>query len=123
MFFNPSRKHAFPPELTVGQSPILQVVPVIKLLGVMIQEDLRWGAQVKYMASKKIWMLRRMKNLGVDEETISKYWASECRVHLENSCSVWNGEMTVKQSRDLERTQRRALASYTSWGQNYEENC
>ena len=64
-----------------------------------------------------------MKNLGVDEETIAMYWASECRVHLENSCSVWNGGITVKQSRDLERTQRRALASFTSWGQNYEENC
>ena len=63
------------------------------------------------------------KNLGVDEQTIAKYWASESRIHLENACAVWNGGLTFRQSPDLERTQRRALSSSTSWDRNYEENC
>ena len=54
----------------------------MKLLGFMIQNDLRWEAQVAHMvtkASKKIWLLRRMRQLGVDEKTITTYWVMEGR--------------------------------------------
>ena len=74
MVCNPSKTITFPPEFSIGPSGILEVKPVLKILGIQIQNDLKWGAQVEQMvtkASSKIWMLRRMKQLGVDERTKS----------------------------------------------------
>ena len=70
-------------------------------------------------ASKKIWVLRRMKQLGVDEKTILNYWTKEGRCHLEMCSPVWSGGITVQQSRDLERVQRRTVAAISSWDQDY----
>ena len=36
MIFNPSRKYAFPPEFTIGNKTILQVEPILRILGVQI---------------------------------------------------------------------------------------
>ena len=61
MICNNSRKHAFAPEFKVGNSEVLQVKDTLKILGVMIQANLKWEAQVEQMsrkASKKIWLLR-----------------------------------------------------------------
>ena len=55
MLFNASRKYAFPPEFTMGQDE-LTVKHTHKILGVMVQDDARWGTQVEFMirkASKK----------------------------------------------------------------------
>ena len=76
MVFNATRIHAFPPEFTLGESEILQTKTEHKILGLKIQNDLKWGAQIKQMtskASKKIWLLRRMKRLGVDDTTVINY--------------------------------------------------
>ena len=86
----------------LGNADILQEKTSMKLLGVMIQNDLRWEAQVAHMvtkASKKIWLLRRMRQLGVDEKTITTYWVMEGRVHLEAAVPVWAGALTSSQAR------------------------
>ena len=62
-------------------------------------------------ASKTIWALRRMKALGVDTKTLVQYWKSEGRVHLEMACPVWHSNITLAQSRSLERSQRVAMAA------------
>ena len=74
MVFNQSKKYAFAPEFKLGSSEVLTTHKELRILGVMVQEDLGWDAQVKFMiekASNKIWLLRRMKQLGVDEPTIT----------------------------------------------------
>jgi hypothetical protein len=127
MLFNNSRKHAFPPEFKMGGDELLEVKNELKILGVIVQNDLRWGAQVKQMttkASKKLWLLRRMKQLGVDETTITTYWKSEGRCHLEFGVPVWNGAITRGQQRDLQRVQRRAVAAITGCGrEDYTASC
>ena len=115
MLFNQSRKYAFPPEFTLGQDR-LSVQKVHKVLGLLVQDDLRWGAQVEQMvrkASKKIWLLRRMRNLAVDENTIARYWKSEGLCHLEYCSPVYSGALTKKQEQDLARVHRRAVAAIT----------
>ena len=92
MLFNFSRKYAFPPEFQLGLSEntsnpeeYLSVKRNHKILGVVIQNDLRWNAQVDNMvrkASKKIWLLRRMRLMGVDQQTIASYWKAEGNCHL-----------------------------------------
>jgi hypothetical protein len=116
MLFNRSRTLAFPPEFQIGNSGILQVKKTLRILGVLVQDDLGWRSQVNEMvkrASKTIWVLRRMKALGVDQPTLTEYWKSEGRVHLEMACPVWHSGLTTGQSRDLDRAQRMAMAAIT----------
>ena len=129
MTFNFSRKYAFPSEFHLGTSETLQEKTTQKVLGVMVQDDLRWGAQVEHMvrkASKALWVLRRMRQLGVDQTTITTYWVSEGRVHLEAGVPVWAGALTSSQARDLTRVQRRAVAATTgrsTRGEEYLATC
>ena len=53
MLFNSSRKYAFPPEFTLGHDK-LDVKNCHKILGLMAQDDARWGAQVGYMVKKSL---------------------------------------------------------------------
>ena len=128
MLFNSSRKYAFPPEFTLGQEE-LAVKTNHKILGVMVQDDARWGTQVEHMtkkASKKIWLLRRMKKLGVDEATIACFWKAEGLCHLEYCSPVWSGALTKQQKQDLARVHRRAVAAITGFstkGEEFVANC
>ena len=86
------------------------------ILGIIIQDDLRWSSQVQQMVSKATrttWVLRRMRALGVDQQTLVTYWKAEGRVHLELACPVGHPGLTVAQSRDLDRAQRVAMAAIT----------
>ena len=69
MLFSRSRTFAFPPEFTVGKTDILEVKRTLRVLGVLIQDDGKWVAQVEEMvrrATRTTWVLRRMRSLGVD---------------------------------------------------------
>ena len=93
---------------------LLEEKSTLKILGVQIQSDLRWDAQVLQMitrASKTSWVLRRMRALGVDTKTLVSYWKAEGRVHLEMCAGVWHSSLTVAQSRSLSRAQRVAMAA------------
>ena len=128
MLFNSSPKYAFPPEFTLGQEE-LAVKTNHKILGVMVQDDARWGTQVEHMtkkASKKIWLLRRMKKLGVDEATIACFWKAEGLCYLEYCNPVWSGALTKQQKQDLARVHRRAVAAITGFstkGDEFVANC
>ena len=122
LLFNFSQKYSFPPEFQLheGNNPstsrYLNVQKSHKILGLFVQNDLRWGTQVDYMVkkgSKKIWMLRRMRQMGVDQRTIASYWKAEGLCHLEYCSPVYSGALTVQQERDLARVHRRAVAAIT----------
>jgi hypothetical protein len=123
MKFSRAKTHDFPPEFTVGGSEILQEKQILKILGIQIQADLRWDAQVTQMigrATRTIWALRRMRTLGVDQPTLVQFWRSEGRVHLEAAVQVWNGAITAAQSRALSRVQRVAMAAISgSWDRSH----
>ena len=98
-------------------------------VGIMVQEDLKWDSQVEMMvkkASQKIWMLRRMRNLGVDEPTMAMYWRTEGLCYLEFGSPIWSGGLSLAQQRDLSRVQRRAVAALTGFssrGEEYAATC
>ena len=84
----------------------------------MVQSDLRWGTQCAEMvkkASKTTWVLRRMRELGVDTATLVQYWKAEGRVHLEFQAPVWHSGLTAAQSRSLDRAQRLAMVAMAGW--------
>ena len=81
-----------------------------------MEDTLRWDSQCQEMikkATRTIWVIRRMKALGVQQSLLVDYWKSEGRVHLEYGCPVWHSSLTVAQSRSLDRAQRVAMAAIT----------
>ena len=118
MLFSRSVNFDFPPEYKIGESNYLEEKKVMTILGVQVQSNLRWDSQVLQMvtrASKTIWVLRRMKLLGVDKHTLVEYWKSEGRVHLEMGCPVWHSSLTMAQGRSLDRCQRIAMAAIAGY--------
>ena len=112
MLFSRSRTHAYPPEFVIGDSDVLNVRKTLCILGVQVQDDLKWKSQVAMIvqkASRTTWVLGRMQSLGVDQETLVDFWKAEGRVHLELACPVWR--CTVSQARDLDRARRMAMAA------------
>ena len=113
LLFNNSTTLDFPPEFGLGQSQYLQEKTSTKLLGVIVNNKANFGDNTEEMVrrgTKKLWLLRRMRQLGLDSTTVLKYWTSEGRPLLENACALWTGSLTVIQSRSLEAVQRSAMA-------------
>ena len=116
MKFSRSRKYDFPAELTIGGSDILEVRTQHSILGITVQDDLRWQSQCDEMvrrATRCTWAIRRMRTMGVPQSTLVEYWKSEGRVMLEYGCPVWHSGLTVTQSHSLDRAQRVAMAAIT----------
>ena len=107
--FNKTRKWNFPPEVTLSGNQTIHNVNEIKLVGVMISRDLKWGPNTEYITKKamrRIWTLRRMKNLGLDTEQILDTYTKEIRSVLELAVPAWHSGLTCKQSEDIERVQK-----------------
>ena len=68
MIFNTARKYDFTPTLNISED-LLEVSEEIKLLGVKITDDLKWNLNNQYITTKaysRLWMLRKLKNLGAN---------------------------------------------------------
>ena len=107
-----SRTKAFPTEIKIDED-FLKVKTEMKILGVMLQPNLKWASNTAYIckkAYKNMWAIRRMKNLGLDTFTLVDYYIKEVRVHLELAVPVWHSGLTLKLSSDIERVQRVAVS-------------
>ena len=106
MLFTRSKQHAFPPEFQIGSMKVLEEKDAQKILGVTVQNYLRWTMHVEDMvrkATRSTWVLRRMRALGVDQDTLVAFWKAEGRVHLELACPVWHSGLSVAQAQDLDQ--------------------
>ena len=68
MKFYRSRNYDFPPEFIIGGSQHLEVKTEQKILGVIVQNSLKWDSQCREMVKKATnttWAIRRMEALGV----------------------------------------------------------
>ena len=112
MKFSKSRSKDFPVEIKLDDS-ILNERNKVTILGVVISSDLRWDANTEHIckkANKNMWIMRRMKALGMDPFIILDYYYKEIRVHLEYAVPVWHSGLTIKLSNDIERVQRVAIS-------------
>ena len=106
-----SRTKTFPIEIEI-EDDFLEVKEELKILGVILQPNLKWAKNSAYIcrkAYKNMWSLRRMKMLGMDSFTILDYYMKEVRVHLELAVPVWHSGLANKLSNDIERVQRVAV--------------
>ena len=112
MLFNTAKNWDFLPEIQVdGQN--LEVVEEYKLLGVMITSDLKWDANTEHITKKaysRLWMLRRLKNLGLKTESLLQIFITQVRSVLEYGAVTWHSMLTDDNSKSIERVQKSALS-------------
>ena len=95
------------------------------MLGIILTSDLRWQANTMFICKKamaKLWLLRRIKVMKLNEHLILDYYLKEIRVLMEQGVAIWNSGLTKGQINDLEKVQKAALkvisgeryCSYTS---------
>ena len=89
-------------DLRIGNE-VLPYVEKAKVLGVLIQHDLKWNAQIDDMlskANKRLFMLRSLKKFGFDQDELTVVYKSYLRPVLEYGDVVWHPSITKKQSKD-----------------------
>ena len=102
--FSKTRKWNFLPELCLSDDIILKTETSIKLVGVIVSNDLKWTENTDYIcqkAMKKIWVLRRMIFMGLETEHIFDTYTKEVRSILELAVPVWHSSLTKKLSSDI----------------------
>ena len=111
MLFNRAKTLDFQPKILIN-GKLLDVVKFTKLLGVMISSDMKWNKNVQYISGrvrKKLWTLRRTKELGGTTEELLLIYKLQIRCLTEIACPSWNGALTVQNIKDLERLQKISL--------------
>ena len=91
--FNKSRKFDYPPEVHFSNNQTLEVVSELKLVGVIVSDDLRWKKNTDYIcqkATQNLWTLRRLKNFNLDIFKIFDVYSKEIRSLLELAVPVWH---------------------------------
>ena len=127
MLINFSRKMSFSPSITIGGTDTIKEVYHTKLLGVIIQSDLRWDLNTDYIfskASSKLWLLRRLKFLNIEPLILTDFYVKEIRSVLEYAAPVWYSSITSEQSRQLEKIQVYSVSIILSdWDSSYKHKC
>ena len=98
----------------------LEVVEEFKLLGLIFQSNLKWQANSDAMCKKayaRLWMLRRLKELGASSTEMLDVFHKQIRCVLEMAVAVWEPALTKAQSKQLERVQQ--CAFYIIMGSSY----
>ena len=106
-------------EVILQVKEVLEVKREHRILGVIVQDDLKWGSHVQQMVSRDTcttWVIRRMKALGVQQSALVEYWHSEGCCHLELAIPVWHSSLTSS----LSRAQRVAMWAITGrWAESH----
>ena len=108
MVFNPCSSIDFSPEFSLENND-LEVVDEMRLLGIVIKSDLKWNANTENMvqkANKRIWILRRLKNLGAKQTDLIDVYIKQIRSVLELAVPVWHGRINLTEQLDIERIQK-----------------
>lgn len=99
------------PPIVVNQCTIDRV-KTFKLLGIVFNSKLTWDDHVLYIlakVSKRLYYIRQLVKSGVSLKDIVCIYCSLIRSILEYGCAVWHPGLTVSQSKDIERIQKRCL--------------
>ena len=100
-------------KINSSKSCVVKICKTMTVLGVILNPDLKLSANTVYIckkAYKNMWMVRRMKVIGLDTFTMMDYFMKEIRVHLDLAVPVWQSGLTLKLSADLKRVQRFAVS-------------
>ena len=91
---------------------IFQQVSQYKILGVMVNSDLKWDDHVTAITSKvgkRLWFMKQLRRAGVCQNDPLYYYQAVVRPVLEYASPCWQASLTKEQTKQLEDVQRRAL--------------
>ena len=111
MVFNPCWSKDFMPEMVLGGVE-LEVVEEMRLLGLIVTPDMKWASNTKHIVKRafsKLWMVRRLKGLGVTTDQLVDVYVKQVRSILELAVPAWHGAISQADATDIERVQKCAL--------------
>ena len=111
MIFNPCTSVDFMPDFKIDGQDI-ELVEEMRLLGLIITTDMKWKANTEFIVKrgyKKLWVIRRLKVLGANEDELLDMYTKQIRCLLELAVPAWNGAITQEDRLDIERVQKAAL--------------
>ena len=109
--FNRSTKNIAPKQLLLNGNE-LNSVDKIKLLGVIITNDLRWRENTSELCkkvNKKFYMIWKLKEFGFKKEELLTLWKVVLRPIVEYAAPLWHSGLIESDIRKLERLQRKAI--------------
>ena len=114
MLFNAAKHNDFMPEIKVkDENQNIAVVEEFKLLGIMITSDLKWDANTNSITKKayqRLWMVRRLMNLGLKRRNLVKVYTTQIRSLLEFGAVTWHSMLTKENEKCIERVQKAAVS-------------
>ena len=119
MVFNTSKTIDLVP-MFVLEGTEIKVISEMRLLGLQISNDMKWKKNtlsIVKRASQRLWILRRLKNLGADATSLRKVYLKQIRSILEFGVPAWQGSLTLSEKTDIERVQKCAV--HIMFGKNY----
>ena len=129
MMFRRSKLADFHPVMKIHEEgEELELVRESKILGFMLSDSLKWDSHVQYIcakASKRIWILMRLMEMGLDADIIIDVYFKEIRSILEYGSVIYHSGLTRKLSRMVESIQRKVLkclCKYLNLDLTYEES-
>jgi hypothetical protein len=108
MLFNPTINYDFVPKCEV-QGGEIDTLEEMKLLGLVIRNDLSWKSNTEQMTKRaynRLWMLKRLKLNGANLEDLTDVYVKQVRSVLEFGAPVWNSNLIKEDVGDIERVQK-----------------
>ena len=102
-----------------------RVVKQMKLLGVIITDNLKWYENTTYITKKafsRLWVLRRLKNMGASKAV--DVYNKQIRSVIEYASVGWNAGLTIDNKNQIERVQKSTFSVKLGHKYNsFEEAC
>ena len=95
----------------------MNVVRKTRVLGLTLQDDLRWNSHINEITSRaqgKLYLVKRMMNNGFNLEFMIDFYNKEIRSILEYGAIVFHHGLTQSLSQKIENVQRHFLSLLSS---------
>ena len=105
-------KYNYPPQNLNLNDKLLQPVDKIKLLGVILTNDLKWTENTSNICSKvnqKLYLISKLKHFGLLKEELITAWQSILRPITEYAVPLWHSGLTEHDNNRLEMLQKKVL--------------
>ena len=73
---------------------------------------MKWSSNSEHVVGKafqRLWVMRRLKSLGANNDDLLDVYFKQVRSVLELAVPAWHSGLTLGESADIERVQRAAL--------------
>ena len=90
----------------------IDTVNQAKLVGITIQDDLKWDHNTDNIlnkARKRLFFMKKLKSSGASQTDLKQFYTSIVRPICEYAAPVWATSLTVLQKQQIETIQKRAI--------------